>query len=585
MHQHSGTKWDPQQLRLEDQHTRQLYKLPGNPRGIFESHRNRCKANRKTVWQGMHLRKTTLQYPEQILHTTNSMAQKEPRRHRNTILRQNPADCKRQRPTNGIPNRRRFQPWNPPHCWQPTTSNHYSMESYRHTQLVQGPGPNQLPTRSRMAGHNNPPPTTSQTRLAHQSHAAEQRQQSSGGNFHRHTHTHIGKGTAKNAPHYWGANKTGTWWKHDRPAPQTQEDEAMDSAEQEGKEQADQQTAHERPPTTERASKKSKQDILKGHHKHECGGNGACGYNALAVASFIHRNPTAAKPTVQEAIVMGRTLRQQVKQHIDKHTADYEAAWAADDRWTVVTEGGQIPKTYEEWKNALLRDKRWICQHTLRAAANRLGLHVTVLIDNGDNSAVIQTRSSNERAPTVVLHLKDQRYTTVLKQADRDWPAERVSEADTLTTIPRGGANNREETLQQTPAKSTKDWLPNSTPRSTKAWLPSTTPRPKQDHQVNHWLPPETPRSKRGTNTHTNTTDKTALRSSKPAQWKQSGCHHPPQPRAAARSGSAKLRQNFLQSSMTTSSNRRRNHLAAFLSSNRQSSAATPGSGHAPTAA
>ena len=72
-------------------------------------------------------------------------------------------------------------------------------------------------------------------------------------------------------------------------------------------------------------------------------------------------NPGAKHPTKTHSVTMGKTLRQQIKAHIEKHRSDYEPFFAVMDTWTTVTEGGDVPQNFEDWLKSLLRETRWIC--------------------------------------------------------------------------------------------------------------------------------------------------------------------------------------------------------------------------------
>ena len=136
---------------------------------------------------------------------------------------------------------------------------------------------------------------------------------------------------------------------------------------------------------------------------------------------------------------MGKTLRQQIKHHIDKKDADYKAGWAPDPTWTITTEGGTVPTTWGEWKNSLLREKRWICHRTLQAAANRLGVHITVLVDDGTNATPIQLRAKSSTKDCIVLHLHNKHYRPVIPDSTKPWPTHWVQETDTTSQVPRAG--------------------------------------------------------------------------------------------------------------------------------------------------
>lgn len=174
--------------------------------------------------------------------------------------------------------------------------------------------------------------------------------------------------------------------------------------------------------------------------------------------------------------------------------ADCEAAWIQDPQWTLTTEGGKVPTTFAEWLDSLLRPSRWICRHTLIAASRRLGVHITVLIEEADKVTPIQMRRSNSTADTRVLHLKNNHYQVIVPDPHRPWPAEWTDLADILGKVSRGGGHKQSEapstptrpkihmdqpsTSKRSSSSSsrTPNWMPKDTPESTPlrtpAWLP-----------------------------------------------------------------------------------------------------------------
>ena len=313
--------------------------------------------------------------------------------------------------------------------------------------------------------------------------------------------------------------KTGTWWKSSIPqVPSTIEDEEQPAATQmDTQESQEEQDANgRRPPQIQPAQKKKiKVDILQGFKTFDAGGQGSCGYNSVAAAYFITKNPGCQQPTEKHCITMGKTLRQQIKQHVDKNDADYKAGWAPDPTWTITTEGGTVPTTWGEWKNSLLREKRWICHRTLQAAANRLGVHITVLVDDGTNATPIQLRAKSSTKDCIVLHLHNKHY--------KPWPTHWVQETDTTSHVPRAGMDVTPRRITKTDPgfntssrkRTAQEWMPSSTPKAHKstpgssntaksskykaaAWMPSSTPRSRPQSSTGKkvaWMPPTTPQS------------------------------------------------------------------------------------------
>ena len=97
------------------------------------------------------------------------------------------------------------------------------------------------------------------------------------------------------------------------PDSNTDQDELMESADSKGKHHLSLDKKDHK------AKKKVRFDLLQGFPTLDGGGDGACGYNSLAAAYFMVHNPGADRPSKEQCITMGRTLRQQIKAHIAKH--------------------------------------------------------------------------------------------------------------------------------------------------------------------------------------------------------------------------------------------------------------------------
>ena len=183
------------------------------------------------------------------------------------------------------------------------------------------------------------------------------------------------------------------------------EDEAsMDQSRQPGDSAED--TKKREPPVKNSPPRKKSKDApsLFGYSLKDCGADGACGYNSLAFSFWLTNNPDRPHPSDGEIKTMCRTLRQQIHQHICKHQGKHSKDWVADPRWSVETEGGEIPSTFDGWLLSLLRPQQWICQTTLQAAANRLGTNITVIVNNdGDKRAVDSLPADNCKHDRVIL--------------------------------------------------------------------------------------------------------------------------------------------------------------------------------------
>ena len=99
-------------------------------------------------------------------------------------------------------------------------------------------------------------------------------------------------------------------------------------------------------------SKRSKHDSFDGYSVRDCGGNGACGYNCLAMGKML-ADGAKWNDIKDEAQTRGRTLRVEVQQHVKRHPETYKSAWAKDPQWTEVSEGGSVPENYQQWEDSL----------------------------------------------------------------------------------------------------------------------------------------------------------------------------------------------------------------------------------------
>ena len=124
-----------------------------------------------------------------------------------------------------------------------------------------------------------------------------------------------------------------------------------------------------------------------GYKLFDCGGQGDCGYRAAA-AAYALESGRDAKETKANAKALGATLRAQVASHLKKHH-HYKASWSPDSRWTQQTEGGPVPKTYDQWLEACARPGRWVCGPTLVGIATRLKRNLIIFrYENGSWSKV-----------------------------------------------------------------------------------------------------------------------------------------------------------------------------------------------------
>lgn len=126
--------------------------------------------------------------------------------------------------------------------------------------------------------------------------------------------------------------------------------------------------------------------VFPGFVERDCGAEGSCGFNAIAVGAALMRGSSWDDVQSKKA-AMGATLRVQVGQHITKHESTYKPFWSPDvSNTTVEKEDGAIPTDWASWLQAIRRHKRWICGLTIKAAATRLGVKIIVVIKQPDGS-------------------------------------------------------------------------------------------------------------------------------------------------------------------------------------------------------
>lgn len=227
----------------------------------------------------------------------------------------------------------------------------------------------------------------------------------------------------------------------------------------------------------------------------DAGGSGDCGYRAAAVAYAVATGRDIAE-SKSNAKALGATLRAQVASHLKKHQ-HYKETWLPDSRWTPTTEGGPVPRSYDEWLGAVARPNRWVCGPTLVGIATRLRRNLVIFkyIDDAwvKVSFVTPFESSKKefqdaaKFPPLPLLLKDKHYTT-LEPSPIGWPAHwnsAATEAKWDANEARGGVKS---------VRSFASWLPaSSSAPSKKAVCKSKQGKPASRNQTSKsfrsWLP------------------------------------------------------------------------------------------------
>lgn len=211
---------------------------------------------------------------------------------------------------------------------------------------------------------------------------------------------------------------------------------------------------------------------FQGYEFADAGGNGDCGYRALAVAYAI-QNSRDVDTAIQAGRPTGATLRAQITSHISKYR-HFESVFAIDPRWTIELEGGPVPTTYAEWVESTATPNRWIDGPCLSTAATKLRRNIAIWkweTDQWVKQTVITPLAAHPQSvedatknPPLPLFLKNGHYVT-LKPGMTPFPMSwhscpHDSKWDAGTA--RGGG------------KSYRSWLPPSSPitKSFRSWLP-----------------------------------------------------------------------------------------------------------------
>ena len=174
---------------------------------------------------------------------------------------------------------------------------------------------------------------------------------------------------------------------------------------------------------------------------HECGGRGACGFNALAVGIAWSRGSGSLDDLIPQAVALGKTLRVEVRQHISKKPEETRKTWYVDPRWTTTTEGGLVPTTFEEWTEAIARPARWICQHTMMASAALLRCRIIVCECRDDAWLAPIIMGRGKHNIVLILHQQHYRLATPKSGNPADMPLNLSTPRD-QEDFPRGAGRS-----------------------------------------------------------------------------------------------------------------------------------------------
>ena len=108
----------------------------------------------------------------------------------------------------------------------------------------------------------------------------------------------------------------------------------------------------------------------------DAGGDGDCGYRALAAALKLAAGDPPEKAKAN-AVKHGASLRARAATWIKKK-GKFRESFAVDDKWTEHMEAGPILQTYDEWVESCARPRRWIDGPGYIAAATVLERRILV---------------------------------------------------------------------------------------------------------------------------------------------------------------------------------------------------------------
>ena len=106
-----------------------------------------------------------------------------------------------------------------------------------------------------------------------------------------------------------------------------------------------------------------------------------------------------------------KTVTHDLLKHLSKRASEYKQWFEPDQKTVVEMEAGSVPKSWEEFLEASLRDKRWIDGLSLMAAAKRYGIHIIVVPFRYSNAQPVGFGSPKAAKDPVVLLLRSGLHT------------------------------------------------------------------------------------------------------------------------------------------------------------------------------
>ena len=152
-----------------------------------------------------------------------------------------------------------------------------------------------------------------------------------------------------------------------------------------------------------------------------------------------------------------------------------------DERTTELHEDGPVPKSWPQYLEGTLRDKRWIDGINIAAAARRYGVSIVVASLEKQFPPVRFGKASKD--PLVLVHTKEHYVLATLNEGF-EWPADWVGaeQHSASSQVPRAGG-------RKSSSSSNGSWRPQGTPRSSADSQPGS-PLPVREPNSSSWERP-----------------------------------------------------------------------------------------------
>ena len=194
-------------------------------------------------------------------------------------------------------------------------------------------------------------------------------------------------------------------------------------------------------------------------HLIDCGGSGDCGWRCAAVLLALHNagwSTNLAKLTEKQEL-LGQALRGQAVNHPLHSWTDWQGLWHQDEKATEVTEAGSIPTTLAEFREALNRPRRWICQLGWQAISDLKRVNIAIFERRETSgwhriSLIVPTHLDTvqkkerqmkiRKLPIVPVALSDGHYFVILRES-KAYPTSWLDDLDDgkIGDAKRGGAD------------------------------------------------------------------------------------------------------------------------------------------------